>query len=332
MPPDAPAGLEPALAALLADGQAGAQGRRPRPVVLLVDDEPVNIEVLAGGLDGYDIVFASNGAEALAQAAVENPDLIILDVMMPDLDGYEVCRRLKADERLRQTPVIFVTAMNQVGDEVRGLEIGAVDYITKPVSLPVMRARVKTHLELKLVRDVLEGRAWVDGLTGLANRRRFDEFLTQEWRRAARNQTAMALVMLDVDFFKRYNDHYGHLAGDTCLRQVAEVLRSALQRPGDLAARYGGEEFACLLPETEAAGAWLVAERIQAGLAALSLPHARSAVSKCVTVSQGVAILEPAAAQAAAELVQAADRLLYAAKAGGRNRIEADPARSDRLP
>lgn len=321
--PEALTGLEPALAALLAEGQAGAQGFRPRPVVLLVDDEPVNIEVMAGGLEGYDLVFAGNGAEALERAGAENPDLIVLDVMMPGLDGYEVCRRLKADDRLRKTPVIFVTAMNQVADEVRGLELGAVDYLAKPVSLPVMRARVRTHLELKLARDILQSRAWVDGLTGLANRRRFDEFLAQEWRRAIRNQTALALVMLDVDFFKRYNDHYGHLAGDACLRQVAGVLRAATQRPGDLAARYGGEEFVCLLPETDTAGAWLVAERIKADLAALGLPHAQSSISAYVTVSQGLAVARPAATAAATDLVQAADRWLYAAKTAGRNRIAA---------
>ena len=155
MSPETPAGLEPALAALLTDGMTGG---RPQPVVLVVDDEPVNIEVLAGGLEGYEVVFAASGAEALAQAAAEAPDLILLDVMMPDLDGYEVCRRLKADHRLRKIPVIFVTALGQAADVVRGLEAGAVDYITKPVTLPVMRARVRTHLELKLARDTLERR------------------------------------------------------------------------------------------------------------------------------------------------------------------------------
>lgn len=322
MSPETPAGLEPALAALLTDGMTGG---RPQPVVLVVDDEPVNIEVLAGGLEGYEVVFAASGAEALAQAAAEAPDLILLDVMMPDLDGYEVCRRLKADHRLRKIPVIFVTALGQAADVVRGLEAGAVDYITKPVTLPVMRARVRAHLELKLARDTLERRALVDGLTGLANRRRFDEFLEQEWRRAARGQTSLALVMLDVDFFKRYNDYYGHLAGDECLRQVAGVLRAALQRPADLAARYGGEEFACLLPETDAEGAARVADRIQSGLAAQRLPHANSPTAAWVTVSQGVAVQWPAASQTALGLVQAADQWLYAAKSSGRNRIVTAP-------
>ena len=322
MSSEANAQVEPALAGLLTECLAGAHRKCPRPVVLLVDDSPTNIDVLAKVLEGYDILFATRGAEALERAAAEDPDLILLDVMMPDLDGFEVCQRLKADERLRKIPVVFVTALSQEMNEARGLDIGAVDYVTKPINSAIVRARVRNHLELKLARDLLERRAVVDGLTGLANRRRFDEFLEHEWRRAARNGLPLSLVMLDIDLFKDYNDLYGHPAGDACLRQVAGAVAASLKRPADLAARFGGDELACLLPETDAAGACLVAQHIRDSVGALALPHGQSSVSTVVTVSEGVVTSCPACEEMpTAVLVEAADRLLYAAKRAGRNRM-----------
>jgi diguanylate cyclase (GGDEF)-like protein len=316
--------MERRLDALLAECVSSAQRDRQRPLVLVVDDAPINIEVLARVLDGYEVIFACSGAEALSLAAAQGPDLILLDVMMPGLDGFDVCRILKADPQLEKIPVIFITAMTQDVDQARGLDVGAIDYITKPIRQRLVRARVRNHLELKLARDLLERRAVVDGLTGVANRRRFDEFLLQEWLRAGRNQLPCSLILLDIDMFKTYNDCYGHLAGDDCLRKVARALAGALHRPADLVARYGGEEFACVLPETDAAGASLVAKAIEDSIHALNIPHERSSVSHCLTVSQGVASCRPLPAHSGSSLlVYAADRLLYAAKEAGRDRIVA---------
>jgi diguanylate cyclase (GGDEF)-like protein len=251
----------------------------------------------------------------------ERPDLILLDVLMPGMDGYETCARLKADRLLRDIPVIFVTALDEVSEETRGLEVGAVDYLTKPISAPIVKARVRTHLELKRYQDVLRRLACLDGLTGIGNRRRFDELLEQEWRRAARTGQPLALILADVDDFKAYNDHYGHLAGDECLRLVASTLAAAIKRSMDLLARYGGEEFACLLPETDLTGAVVVARRLVTAVAELRIPHAYSGAAACVTISAGVASIIPSQDGSASALVQAADTCLYRAKKEGRNRV-----------
>jgi PleD family two-component response regulator len=215
--------------------------------VLIVDDMVSNIEILSGVLGSeYDVLFATSGKDALDIAHDQTPDLILLDVVMPDMDGYEVCAKLKADEKTRDIPVIFVTAMDQEEDESKGLNAGVIDYITKPVRSSIVKARVRNHLELKRYRDLLKELSTVDGLTGIPNRRRFDEVLESEWRRARRNQTPLSLLLMDIDFFKAYNDHYGHVAGDDCLRQLAKGLAEIVRRPADLVARYGGEEFVLL--------------------------------------------------------------------------------------
>jgi diguanylate cyclase (GGDEF)-like protein len=240
---------------------------------------------------------------------------------MPDMDGYEVCRRLKAHPRTRNVPVIFITALNEESDETHGLEVGAIDYISKPISAPIVKARVRNHLELKRYRDILENLSTLDGLTGIANRRRLDECLTQEWLRGRRNQSPLSVCLLDIDFFKRFNDRYGHAAGDDCLRRVALALASVTRRAADLVARYGGEEFVCVLPDTDAAGAALLADRCRAAVAALAIPHVESNAAKHVTVSGGVATETPTDESSPAHLLEAADRLLYQAKHAGRNRI-----------
>jgi len=250
----------------------------------------------------------------------EPPDLILLDVVMPGFDGYETCRRLKQQEPTREIPVIFVTSLGHEDGEMRGLELGAVDYITKPVNLRIMRARIHTHLKLKQIQDHLAALSNVDGLTGIANRRRFDEVLALEWRRNLRAETPLALVIADIDFFKQFNDSHGHLAGDDCLRRVAAAIDRSMRRPTDLAARYGGEEFVALLADTDTEGACLVAEAMRANVAALEITNG-DATPLRVTVSCGVASAIPTSEDAAVDLVTQADTRLYAAKSSGRNRI-----------
>lgn len=293
-----------------------------KQTVLIVDDAPTNVEILSEVLDSeYEVLFAISGEDALNIAFEETPDLILLDIVMPHMDGYEVCSRLKADSRTRAIPVIFVTAMDQEEDETKGLAMGAIDYLTKPIRPPIVRARVRNHLELKRYRDVLEQLTTTDGLTGISNRRRFDESLECEWSRARRSQKPLSLIMGDIDFFKAFNDHYGHLAGDDCLRQVARALASSVRRPADLVARYGGEEFACLLPETDASGAAWMAKHFLEIMKELNLPHAHSQVVDHVTLSMGVATVIPLVGQASCDLVRDADRLLYEAKQNGRNQF-----------
>jgi diguanylate cyclase (GGDEF)-like protein len=289
--------------------------------VLIVDDMPANIQLLAEVLKSdYRVRVASQGDKALEIACSDSPpDLILLDIMMPGMDGYEVCQRLKADEKTNAIPVIFVTAKSGADDEAYGLNLGAVDYITKPFHLPVVRARVKTHVNLKLKTDLLEDLALVDGLTYIPNRRRFDQALEQEWARACRERFPLALAMLDVDHFKAYNDHYGHGAGDDCLRRVADALKHTMQRPSDMVARYGGEEFALLMPNTDGSGACTIAERARLAVAESGLPHAYSPTAEHVTISIGVAAAHPRAG-AAEPLLLSADQALYQAKHSGRNR------------
>jgi diguanylate cyclase (GGDEF)-like protein len=293
-----------------------------KQTVLIVDDMPSNIEILEGVLGtDYEVLFATSGKEALDIAASQNPDLILLDIVMPDMDGYEVCTQLKANAKTQDIPVIFVTAMDQEEDESKGLNAGVIDYITKPVRPAIVKARVHNHLELKRYRDSLKTLSMVDGLTSIPNRRQFDEALENEWRRARRNQTPLALLMMDIDFFKSYNDHYGHLAGDDCLRQLARGLANAGRRPADLVARYGGEEFVALLPETNAEGALEAAARIQAKVNLLNIPHFYSSVADRVTLSIGAAVIVPTDKQMSLDLIKSADDCLYAAKQNGRNTI-----------
>jgi diguanylate cyclase (GGDEF)-like protein len=225
---------------------------------------------------------------------------------------------LRASPDTRDIPIIFVTALKTPEDETRALEAGAADFITKPVNAAVVRARVRTQLTVKRQRDALRSLSLTDGLTGVANRRAFDEKLEAEWRRCGRAQVPVALIMVDIDHFKNFNDHYGHQAGDACLQQVGAALRRSAGQPEDLVARYGGEEFAILLPH--AGGAEAVASKLLGELAQLAIPHAVSSTAPCVTVSIGIASMTPAAHHLSARLVEAADALLYEAKWAGRNR------------
>ena len=293
--------------------------------VLIVDDAPVNIRMLVGALkDTYRVRVANGGIKALAIAESEDPpDIILLDVRMPEVDGYEVCRRLKQNPETMKIPVIFVTTRGSSEDEAFGLNLGAVDYISKPFSIPVVKARVRTHLQLKRHTDKLESLAMIDGLTGIANRRSFDQTIELEWRRAQRIDAHLSLIMIDIDEFKAYNDNYGHGAGDECLRLVACTIESTMRRSGDFVGRYGGEEFVVLLPECDLEGVLDMAEKIRIKIKNLNIPHAFSKITDHITVSIGCKSMQYESETACTELLQKADQAMYQAKEQGRDRVVA---------
>jgi diguanylate cyclase (GGDEF)-like protein len=294
--------------------------RRPR--LLIADDQPINIRVLYELFaDECDVFMATSGAEAVRICNAQSPDLILLDVVMDDIDGHEVCRQLKADPSSADIPIIFITSQSQDEDEIVALELGAVDFISKPINPVIVKARVRTHLTLKLQGDLLRASALLDGLTGVANRRKFDDDLMADWRHCLRERAPLSLILLDIDYFKRYNDRYGHQAGDACPKSVARALATSLRRPYDSIARYGGEEFACLLPKTALQGAVGIAEKMQAGIRELAIEHLDSDVAGVVTISLGAATLTPTCALKPENLLEAADKHLYEAKRAGRARV-----------
>ncbi|KWT85014.1 GGDEF domain-containing response regulator [Candidatus Magnetominusculus xianensis] len=300
-----------------------AKGHR-RPTILIVDDEKTNIDVLVNLLNGeFRAIIAKNAEQALKrlESKDEKIDLILLDILMPEMDGYELSRRVKNNILTRNIPIMFITALSMVEDEVKGFEMGAVDYITKPFVAPIVLARVRTHVELKLKRDLCEILAMEDSLTGIPNRRKFDEFLEFQWSAIQRRKSPLSLMLIDVDYFKKYNDNYGHAAGDDCLRKVARMLKSSMPRAMDFVARYGGEEFACILPDTGQAGAVEVAKRLLNAVSSLQIPHEFSDSANHITVSIGVSTVTPPEAGAASDLIETADLALYESKASGRNQI-----------
>jgi len=290
--------------------------------ILIVDDEKMNLKVLADLLkEEYQPVLAKNGEQALKHAFEGEPDLILLDVIMPGMGGYEVLKHLKQDERTKNIPVIFVTALGSSEEEELGLKLGAVDYITKPFSPPIVKVRVRNHLSFVRQYKLLEQLVNIDGLTEIPNRRRFEEIFRREGSRAARHGSPLSVAMLDIDFFKQYNDHYGHAMGDRTLQAVAGALRDSLKRPADLAARYGGEEFVMVLPETGSEAGLEVADRARTAVADLAIPHEFSKSADHVTISIGVAT-QPSGSDFRPEaLLAQADRNLYRAKEQGRNRV-----------
>ena len=303
--------------------EIAAEESNPRPHLLIVDDQPLNIRLFHEIFHAdHEVFFATSGEDALEFCRNKVPDLILLDVIMPGLNGYEVCRRLKQDERTREIPVIFVTAQSDATEEEDGLAAGAVDFIAKSASANVMRARVGTLLTLKRQSDLLRQMARVDALTGLANRRHFDETLNSEWRRCTRSGTPLSLMLIDLDHFKLFNDHYGHQAGDSCLQQVAACLKAGFARSHDLVARYGGEEFVCVMPETSLEGAEAKAQGLEKAVRALRIPHDKSPVAGgIVTISLGVAVAMPNVGEECATLILCADRSLYMAKDAGRGQV-----------
>lgn len=301
--------------------------------ILVVDDDPALVQVTGAMLSDLGRVrFATSGQAALRQIALERPDIVLLDAEMPEMGGFEVCRRIRASNELDDIPVIFVTMHTDEAFEARCLEAGAVDFLHKPVSRLLMRARVQTHLRLKQALDTVRRMALSDALTGLPNRRAFDHLFERAVRDALREGESLTLFLIDVDCFKQYNDLYGHPAGDACLSGVARAVAGALCRPTDVAARYGGEEFVVLLPKVAIEGAQQVGARILQAVSELRIPHQRSVFGPegHVSASIGGAVWDGGAA-AASECADAvadglavltvADEALYSAKSAGRARL-----------
>jgi diguanylate cyclase (GGDEF)-like protein len=292
-----------------------------RPSILAVDDESLYLELIADILgDDYEVLVATEGRTGLEIAVSNAPQLVLLDLMMPGIDGFEVYKRLKADHRTCEIPAIFITGRSDLAAEIEGLKMGAVDYITKPFNPDLVRARVHTHVNFKLMRDKLALLAATDGLTGLANRSHFDSMLAYEYARRLRSGGELSLVMLDIDHFKAFNDICGHVRGDECLREIARAMTMTVSRATDLLARYGGEEFTVLLPETHLEGAVVLAEKVRECISDLGLTHSHSSTGY-VTASLGVASGSFFPGSSILDLVHEADMQLYASKAGGRNQV-----------
>lgn len=290
--------------------------------ILVVDDQRINIQILYKGLsDDYTILAAYTGKEALKVAKEQMPDLILLDIMLEDMDGYEVCRTLKEDASTRDIPVIFVTSRDTVEDELKGLEMGAVDYFTKPFTIPLVKMRVGKQIELAQKTALLEHLSFIDSLTGAPNRRQFDEKLAEAIRYVDRNKRGISLLLLDIDYFKQYNDTYGHVKGDEVLKLVARTLSKGASRPLDIVARYGGEEFAVLLVDVSPDEGLLVAEKLRTSVENLSIKHQLSDFG-VITVSIGVTHIDAdhMAEIDSKEFIDEADRCLYVAKSEGRNK------------
>ena len=326
--------------------------------ILIVDDSKFICLYIKQTLEkaGYkEVYYVSSALEAFELLGLENPgkevkiDLILMDLVMPDIDGIEACSRIKSAEHLKDIPLIIITEKAEDKFLEAAFNAGAMDFITKPLRKIVFLSRIRSALTLKKEMDRRKERekellkvtrlfedankrlqelTFQDALTGIANRRCFEKFLDKEWLRARRNNMPIALIMLDIDIFKAFNDNYGHLAGDECLKQVAQVLQKKAKRPGVLAARFGGEEFAIVLPETGLDNAALLAEDIRGMIEDLKISHIYSPVKGVVTVSLGVAAIVPDRETSATTLIEYADRALYLSKQMGRNQINTYPPRS----
>ncbi len=287
--------------------------------VLIIDDSPDAMMIAKARLAGEDIeiLCADGGRSGLAIAEQEKPDAILLDLDMPDMSGFDVCRALKSHLELNMIPIVFLSGSGSPEDKIKGLNLGAVDYVTKPFDAFELKARVRAVLRTKRLQDLLVEQARIDPLTGLPNRRAFTEKLGQEWARVNRHQVAMSLIMADIDTFKALNDTYGHQVGDEVLQEVAARIRQSC-RVNDMSARYGGEEFVIVAPDTVAVGAFRLAERCRRAVEGIRLKVDGSTV--CPTASFGVADADQADSPEA--LIRLADDALYRAKAAGRNRVE----------
>lgn len=303
---------------------------------LVIEDSRTSQAMIAHLLRdiGIEPVQAENGLRGLELYAERRPDLILLDVVLPDIDGFEVARRIRAEEGPGEwTPIVFLTGRTSDADLEAGIEAGGDDYLVKPLNPIVFAAKVRAMSRIAQMRDKLLETTHqldqvnrelmrlsaMDGLTGLANRRHFDSVLRSEWDRGERRRHPVSLLMCDVDFFKPYNDSYGHLQGDECLRRVSSALQFAIRRPCELAARYGGEEFALLLPETNAQQAMEIAETVRSNVERLAIPHGQSPKG-VVSISIGVATRVPSAQLSPERLIALADKALYIAKKSGRDR------------
>ena len=324
--------------------------------ILVVDDKPDNLRLLATILTerGYEVRKAISGQLCLRAAKAVVPDLILLDINMPGISGYEICQQLRATPSTKNVPIVFLSALHETIDKVKAFQCGGNDYICKPFQLEEIFVRIENQLKISFLQKELEAQkkaleiqnrrleeeiqyrveaenqllqinqqlqilATVDSLTQLANRHAFDRFLQREWRRMGREQKPLGIILCDVDYFKLYNDHFGHQAGDKCLQQVANAITQVVKRPADLVARYGGEEFAVILPNTDIQGVSTVAEMIRQQVENLQIPHPQSLVNNCVTLSLGLACTIPDQDNHPEQLIQRSDEALYEAKQKGRN-------------
>ena len=306
---------------------------------LLIEDTLTSATLVSHQLRkmGIEPVLARDGEKGIELFKQERPDLILLDIIMPGMDGFEVARRIRQLEQSGEwTPIIFLTARTGDADLEKAISVGGDDYLIKPVSETVLAAKVKAMQRIAQMRysllvltrklddanQELTRLSSLDGLTGIPNRRQFDDTLLREWRRSSRQRRPLSILLCDVDFFKQFNDGYGHQVGDECLKAVARTLKDVLRRPADMVARYGGEEFAAVLPDTDIAGALQVAEALRAAVEALGITHRFSRATKVVTISVGAATAVPARQDGSPmPLLKMADEALYAAKENGRNRV-----------
>ncbi|MDJ0732009.1 MAG: PleD family two-component system response regulator [Crocosphaera sp.] len=303
--------------------------------ILIVDDHVDNLKLLSDMLDeqGYETRQSLNGLTALKSIELSPPDLILLDIKMPDIDGYTVCERLKSTSLTKDIPVIFISASHEELDKVKAFSVGGLDYITKPFQWFEVLARIENQLRIKqlqqelkekntrlehLVKE-LEEKSRLDPLTQIGNRLHFNDCFEQEWKRGMREQEPLGLILCDIDHFKLYNDAYGHLKGDRCLCAVAKGLEKAVLRGTDLVCRYGGEEFAVILPNTDYSGAEPICQRIVETINQLKIPHSASSVSSHVTISLGFASLIPSVNLPSDSLISMSDKALYQAKSTGKN-------------
>jgi len=290
--------------------------------ILIVDDERSNRKLLSELLsEEFDVVLAKNGSQVFQFLNGEQViDLVLLDIMLPDMDGYEIIKRMKNNDNQKDIPVIFITVLDSAEDEEKAFQLGAVDFITKPFHPSIVKLRVKNQINLIEQKQMLEEMAGIDGLTGINNRRSFDTIYQKEWQKILRYKDPLSLIMIDVDFFKNYNDFYGHGAGDAVLKEIAKAIKNQLNRPEDMVARYGGEEFVVVLPRTEKNGAMQKAEKIRKAVESLAITHEKSDCAHVVTISLGGVTHEKEDGNPEAFLKQS-DEMLYKAKSEGRNRV-----------
>ena len=281
--------------------------------ILVVDDNKTNLDVLTHILkDSYDVYTAKSGEAALKRTAAVTPDLILLDVIMPDMNGYEVLKILRADEQTADIPVIFITGLSNAEDENRGIRLGAADYISKPFNNEIVKARVRSQLKIVELSRTIEEFRITDELTGIPNRRSFDKQLYVEWGRALREQSPVSLAMICVDGFGDFREKYGYDAGDVLLRSTSRIITSKLKRATDITTRYGEEVFAVIMPNTNQEGALKVAKDIRQSVSDIKLEH-----DETVTFSIGISVAEPQAGDGISPFVLSVDRNLYKAKAIG---------------
>lgn len=294
-----------------------------RAKILVIDNERLSIQLLFEGLnDEYSILAASNGVSGLQIAREQKPDLILLDIVLGDLSGYEICKALKQDPATSNIPIIFVTGQDSAEDELAGLELGAVDYFKKPFSLPLARVRVRKQIELKQKTDLLEQLSFVDSLTGIANKRQFDEKIEKAIRYAARNHRGLSLLMIDIGSFKTYSEQHGQFVGDLALKKVASILQRGAARPLDFVARYGGEAFAVLLIDSGPEESKLLAEKLRSSIECANIAYENSD-KKYLSVSIGVSHVDAhhAIDIKVNDIIKEVNNCLYAAKLAGTNKV-----------